>query len=236
MSKDKRIKQLYEDIIFNSYIPQRFKNKSLSNYKPYPKNNEIYSKIKDFGKNYMDHKKNGDWLLMSGDYGLGKTHLAVGLIKEVAKTYARQYVNRRMEFPVSIIKKKENMRPILFKNITDLLQSIKKAYNYIDVDEDQVMWEFQTVPFLVIDDLGAERLSKQDRKSDGPSWKQEKLYTILDYRYRELKTTVITTNCTMGELIERVSQRVVERIQEATTTKLGLEGESYRIGGHASGV
>lgn len=220
---DRKIDELYKRIIYNAYIPQRFKEKSFDNYKPSEKNEKVYKEVLNFARKFYDHYENGGWLLMKGRYGTGKTHLAIAIIKKAAYWFASNYAEKRTDYPVDAIATKENLRPILFKNVTDLLQNIKKAYNHIDVDEDQVMWKYQTKPLLVIDDLGAEKPS---------DWQQEKLYSILDYRYRELKPTVITTNYSMGELIDRVSQRVVERIQEASQ-KTGFRGESYRMGGQS---
>jgi len=221
LSLDRKVDELYKRIIYNAYIPQRFKEKSFDNYEPNKKNKKVYEEVLNYARKFYKHYENGNWLLMQGKYGTGKTHLAIATIKDAAYWFASNYSDKRIDYPVDAISTKENMRPILFKNVTDLLQDIKKAYNHIDVDEDQVMWKYQTKPLLVIDDLGAEKPSE---------WQQEKLYSILDYRYRELKPTVITTNYSMGELIDRVSQRVVERIQEASY-KTGFRGESYRMGG-----
>ena len=173
MSQDKKAEELYKELIRNAYIPQRFQDKKLSNYKATNKNKKIYEKIQGYGRNFSEHRKEGDWLLLSGDYGLGKTHLAIGLLKLVAYYYAKDYAKRRSDYPVSIIKEKENIRAVLFKNITDMLQDIKKAYNHYEVNEDEIIWKYQTMPFLVIDDLGAEKIS--DPRKDGPDWKQEKL-------------------------------------------------------------
>ena len=129
LSVDEKRKQIYEELIYNAYIPQRFKNKTLSNYEPYPKNEDIYEAAKEFAHNYMiEHRKKGNWLLMSGGYGLGKTHLAIGLLKKIAWEYAKEFVERRTDYPVSIITRKENTASVLFQNITSMLQEIKIKY------------------------------------------------------------------------------------------------------------
>ena len=84
------------------------------------------------------------------------------------------------------------------------------------------MARYETIPLLIIDDLGTEKASE---------WQHEKMYLILNHRYNEMKTTIITTNLGIAGLRKQVSERVVERMIEAAgggEYLWKLEGKSYR--------
>ena len=61
---------------------------------------------------------------------------------------------------------------------------------------------------LILDDLGAEKPS---------DWVKEQLYVIINRRYENMLPTIITTNCTMNELKDRIGERTASRIIEMTT-------------------
>jgi len=105
---------------------------------------------------------------------------------------------------------------------SELVQSIRDSYDSDQLNELDLMNGYKNTKLLIIDDLGTEKASE---------WQREKMYIILDYRYRELLPTIITTNLEVGGLQEHLSERVVERIIEATEGGkflLNFEGQSYR--------
>jgi len=59
--------------------------------------------------------------------------------------------------------------------------------------------------FVVLDDLGAERTT---------DWVQEELFLLVNSRYEAKLPTVVTTNCTPEELVEKVGQRTADRLKE----------------------
>ncbi|HWP96141.1 MAG TPA: hypothetical protein VN426_04765 [Syntrophomonadaceae bacterium] len=52
---------------------------------------------------------------------------------------------------------------------------------------------------VVFDDIGAEKPS---------DWVEEQLYALIDVRYRMLRSTIFTTNCTMKQLEAQIGQPV----------------------------
>jgi len=73
---------------------------------------------------------------------------------------------------------------------------------------------------LVLDDLGAERGTERAR---------ERLYAVIDGRYRHRKATVFTTDITVQEeLVMHLTPRLFDRILERCAF-LKLWGESFRI-------
>lgn len=102
-----------------------------------------------------------------GPVGAGKTHLAVG--------YLREAILRDGEEVGRFIRAVD-----LFKEIRDTF-SEKSARN-----ERALLEEFgKSVPLLVIDDLGTEKVSE---------WVEQTLYDLIDRRYGEELDTIITSN------------------------------------------
>lgn len=208
-------------MIKEANIPQRYINKNFSNYKVEPINEKAFEKVSNYLKDYKELAKKGQWLLMTGEYGIGKTHLSIAIMKKICYIIAGQAVEEYKEFPLSYFREKIVTRPVYFSKAPEFLEEIKSAYEYDNVLESDVLAKYKYKKFLVIDDLGSEKPSE---------WQQEKMYSILDYRYSNLKPTVITTNCDLNQLVNRIGQRVVDRIQEAAGEYItGWQGPSHRI-------
>jgi DNA replication protein DnaC len=75
------------------------------------------------------------------------------------------------------------------------------------------------VDLLHVDDVGAERTT---------DWVLEELYSIVDARYEDERSMVITTNLDYDDLCAQISPRTASRLAEMCD-KLPLEGEDRRI-------
>jgi DNA replication protein DnaC len=136
-------------------------------------------------------------LLLHGSFGTGKTALAVGLLRE------------RIEMGT----------PSLFTTVTNLLDRIRATYSDRNgVDEEDVLARVKTIPFLVLDDLGAERVT---------DWVEEKLFTIINERHDELRATIFTTNLTPKELAAHIGERTAWRVVEMCTA-VRIDGPNLR--------
>lgn len=100
--------------------------------------------------------------------------------------------------------------PMLFSSTLLLFQKLREGFKNDTFDTVKKL--IQKVPFLVLDDLGAERPSE---------WVCEQLFGILDYRLVNEKQTIITTNYDMPSLRNRFTlndgdpyagNRIVSRI------------------------
>lgn len=76
------------------------------------------------------------------------------------------------------------------------------------------------VDLLHIDDVGAENRT---------DWALEQLYTIVNTRYEERRSIVLTTNLDHGQLAEQVGERIVSRLVEMCgDTVVPLYGQDRR--------
>jgi DNA replication protein DnaC len=106
-------------------------------------------------------------LLLYGRHGVGKTHLAVGVLKAaIREKGARGY----------------------FFETRELLRLVRDTYNRsVDETEMEVLMPVLKADLLVLDDLGAERTSE---------WVQETLGLVVNTRYNERRPTIFTSNLT----------------------------------------
>ncbi len=79
--------------------------------------------------------------------------------------------------------------------------------------------KYKNCDILLIDDLGSELYK---------DWGEAKIYELINYRYKELKQTIITSNLSYAELSEKIGDRSVSRMFEMCI-KLEIKGEDYRV-------
>ena len=110
------------------------------------------------------------WLLLTGERGCGKTHLALAIAGESIR----------------------QGRQVLFAFVPDLLDHLRTTYSPDSpVAFDELFDQVRNAPLLILDDLGAE---------NSTAWAEEKLYQIIVHRHEARLPTVITTASEMEEL------------------------------------
>jgi DNA replication protein DnaC len=107
----------------------------------------------------------------------------------------------------------------VFVVVPELLRAIRKGYNSTDESADKLVSLTEDAPLLALDDLGAEKPSE---------WVREQLYVIINRRYENMLPTIITTNCSTQELVDRIGQRTVSRLIEMTTP-YKINAKDYRV-------
>ncbi len=121
-----------------------------------------------------------DWLVFTGTYGCGKTHLAAAI------------ANRRVMLG----------HPALFIVVPDLLDHLRATYSPQSTTSFQRQFEeVRRSPLLVLDDLGTESATP---------WAREKLYQLFDFRYNARLPTVITTATALEQLDPRLATRMLD--------------------------
>jgi DNA replication protein DnaC len=138
-------------------------------------------------------------LLLIGPSGAGKTHLAVAILRELTL--------------------KKGI-PTLFCDYRDLLKQIQNSYNpSVEVTELQLLSPVFETEVIVLDDLGAVVPT---------GWVWDTVSVILNTRYNENRTTIITTNFQDGPAAavggphtnERQAATLGDRIGERMRSRL----------------
>ena len=211
-------------MINNLDLPARYRDKDFDNYDISRLKNSkpelILEGLKNYGKKFMDLRQCNNWIFLTGGFGVGKTHLAVAVMKEAARQKAIYTAKKQMN-------KYYGGNPnqgskFIFKPSSDLIQEIKNSYDSNELSEHAILEKYKNCHLLILDDLGTERASE---------WQQEKLHLLLNYRYNEMLPTIITTNMGAVELNNQISQRLFDRIIEASNSGnrlWRLKGNSYR--------
>jgi DNA replication protein DnaC len=105
------------------------------------------------------------WLVLVGEYGCGKTHLAAAI--------------------ANLTLRHKQMGPI-FAVVPDLLDYLRTTFSPdAEVSYDERFSAFRSADLLILDDLGTENATP---------WAREKLFQIINYRYNERAPLVVTTN------------------------------------------
>ncbi len=119
------------------------------------------------------------WLVLTGDYASGKTHLAAAI------------ANHRLQLG----------EPPLFVMVPDLLDHLRATFSpNSQTTFDRRFDEIRTAPLLVLDDLGTQSMTP---------WVREKLYQLFNYRYNaELPTVITIAVDALEELDGRLSSRL----------------------------
>ncbi|HWE34122.1 MAG TPA: ATP-binding protein [Solirubrobacteraceae bacterium] len=109
-------------------------------------------------------------------------------------------------------------RTVAIYSLPDLLRKIRQTFD--DGSHDDLFERLTTVDLLHIDDIGAEQTTP---------WVLEELYSIVNARYEDERSIVITTNILDREaLCEQITERTVSRLTEMCD-ELPLLGHDRRL-------
>lgn len=131
-------------------------------------------------------------VFIHGKVGSGKTVLACFIFLRYVKKESKKI---GVYFP--------NMK-YNFINFSDLIQEMQN--NFENYNYTKIYNKFLKSDILVLDDLGAKKIT---------DWVGDVLYHIINYRYANMLTTIITSNLNLDELADFVGdERVTRRIYE----------------------
>src|SRR5450755_812738 len=201
-------------------IPKRYEHCELSNFTTdFPGADRSVALAQISASRFVQelNPRDGCGLLLIGGIGTGKTHLAVGILKEL--------IERRGS-------------ACLFCDYRELLKQIQNSYNdSVKATELQVLRPVFEAEVLVLDELGAVKPTE---------WVWDTVSLILNSRYNDNRTTIITTNfddepaagasgslsparaASRGETLgDRIGERMRSRLHEMCRI-ITLEGSDFR--------
>lgn len=233
--------------------PKRYKGKTFDNFI-----------VDDSNRDQVEICKNlkiDESLLLCGNTGTGKTHLAISVLRNVGripfdKEYEQQNIKEQKKsfeskvleieryaeidklnedaerelsrYKDAIERKLYESRPprVTFISVVELIFEINDYYSYSGVKKvsgrEQTKLDFlnsfSDYDVLCLDDFGAQKLSDANRQD---------LYYIINKRYLDCQSTILTTNFTIDQINE-FEPRIASRLSEMGKI-LNFSGEDYRI-------
>jgi len=199
-------------------IPARYEHCSLESYEIFREADRSLSAAHRMARGFVDGypaTTGGRGLLLTGSIGVGKTHLAVGILQAL------------------ILEK--GVRG-LFCDYRELLKEIQHSYNpQVATTEMEILQPVFDSEVLVLDELGAAKPT---------DWVWDTVALVLNTRYNDKRTTLITTNyadlapgsgtgagrATREETLgDRIGERMRSRLAEMCVT-VSMTGQDFRQG------
>lgn len=196
--------RLSQQRLAGANIPPRYQRCEFSTFVTYP-NDKLLKAVAVAERFANDFPVVDKGLMIIGPPGIGKTHLAVSVLKQaVRRTAARA----------------------LHYDTRALLIQIRSTYNSTTkTAEMDVIRPVMDAELLILDDLGAERLT---------DWVEETMNVIVNHRYNTKLPTIFTSNYEdipgsddMNSLLVRVGFRLHSRLREMCEF-LEYNGPDYR--------
>jgi DNA replication protein DnaC len=205
-----------DDFLAACRIPRRYEHCSLATFEPgNPSLTAALGKAMSYcnGYPYIRPEEEGLGLLFTGDNGVGKTHLAVSVLRELVTS--------------------KGVRG-QFWDFHELIREIKNSYNpETKTTELQVLEPVVETDVLLLDDLGAWKMT---------DWMNDTLFYILNSRYMAKRSTLITTNFEDADkdvvlradqlrrkeyLLDRIGLRLRSRLMEMCLV-IPMKGDDWR--------
>jgi DNA replication protein DnaC len=193
-----------EKLLESARIPARYRDCSFANFHPAPSN---ATQLRAFNLAFRlagAYPAVDRGLLLAGDCGVGKTHLAVSILRGLAEKGVGG----------------------LFYEFGALLKEIQSSFSVgAQASELRIIAPIYEAEVLVLDELGAVKPT---------DWVRDTMMQIIGTRYNNKRLTIFTTNYrdvrfTPSEetLEERIGVRLRSRLYEMCQTVV-IEGEDYR--------
>ena len=200
-------------------VPRRYEHCSLENYEIDQRTataslKSAHRAARKFVDSYPLETR-GTGLLLTGSIGVGKTHLAVGILQALVQ---------------------ERGATGLFYDYRELLKQVQNSYNrQVQATELEILAPVFDAEVLVLDELGA---------SKPTDWVWDTVAHILNTRYNDRRTTIITTNYANAaplaglqredgrftreeSLGDRIGERMRSRLQEMCVV-VEMNGVDFR--------
>lgn len=183
-------------------IPPRFAVKTFNDYQVKTKEQQRALRMcKDYADNFEQYRKAGTSILLLGDVGTGKTHLAASIANQVVR---------------------ETKFTAVYTTASTIVRHVKSTFDKeSDLTEGQVYALYSTMDLLVIDEVGVQNATE---------FELTVMFEVVNSRYEEMMPTMVISNRSIADLPKYLGDRVVDRLREGGGKMVPFDWESARKG------
>lgn len=191
--------RLLNERLANAGIPLRFRQSTLWNWQHGPDHmRKAWGTVRDYASAFETALETGRSMVIVGGPGTGKTHIAIGVLRHV-------------------LEKGGTGR---YATVFEMLARIKETYSQKSGETERQAFEAFALPdIVVIDEVGKQLDTRYD---------QAQLFRLLDYRYQNMKPTILVSNMPKGELLTFLGEAALDRLREAGGALLVFDWVSQR--------
>lgn len=141
----------------------------------------------------------GTSMIMIGNCGTGKNHLAVAMAKNIIR---------------------HHLATVKIIDVMRLTRAVKNTWRHnSERTDDEVIDHFSSLDLLIIDEVGVQF---------GTPAEITILQEIINARYESVLPTILISNLTLDQLKESIGERIVDRVTDGGRNHLVFGWESYR--------
>ena len=188
-------------LLGSSGIPPRFIGRTFENFHVdggNPGQADALTMCSAYATDFEVAMEEGTSAVLVGNPGTGKTHLAAAIAQVVINSG----------------------RSVHFTTVGRLLRKVKSTYGKdSEMTEDQAIKSFLDPDLLIIDEVGVQRGTAEERFI---------LTEVIGQRYENMRPMVVMGNCTEEDLVNYLGDRLVSRLQEGGGPFIACDWQDYR--------
>jgi DNA replication protein DnaC len=196
-------RRLLNERLLDAGIPLRFQGSTLDNWVA----GEEQAKLKawhtatGYVESFSENFPLGRSVMLLGQVGTGKTHLACGMLQQLIRNFCAQGLIGR------------------YVTAGGVIRSVKETFGARDKSESDVYADLIAPHLLVIDEVGVQH---------GTDFERTVLFEVINGRYEQMKPTIVLSNLGMAELRQCLGDRVVDRLRDKGGLVVLFRWESAR--------